>query len=262
MPCYVYYENVDDATITVNPAAAASYPITNLNDPNKNTKYMPGSAAATTIIFDFGAGKRICNSIVLVNNNGNSDAFSIKLSTEDTDDNGWDDVITYHVGSAGAYHASVAADEPHWEETFEGTEVNKRYWRLEMDSIATTNYIGTALLGIFVADIDDWHYDNPRTRVDTFGISTLTTPGGYVHSHKRIELQKRFPLTWSRVSSGWRDTVVDTFWESVNGGHLPFLFKDTDGSLYWVRADNRGHLVNTEDEHKRWGFSLNLKEEL
>jgi len=239
---------------------ASGFPDDNLLDINKNILWKCG--ASTTIIFTIDLGvARACDTIALINNDWNNptSVTGIKLHTENDDDGAWDSAVTYAIGGAGSWETDTAADQPIWYEEFDSAL--RRYWRLTCVgcSGAVPHKLGTILLGERV-DLS-LNYDKPRSLSVDYGVETWETSGGRKFSIKRHDDRQSFALKWSALSSANKNKFT-TLWEETEGGHLPFLFKDTDDSLYFVRSKMGGRLPITEDVHQRYALTLNLEEVL
>lgn len=255
MSVSILYQGLESATLTSTPAAAAAYPVTNINDRNKNTICKPSSAADWYVDMNMGSSLT-ANAIAVINHNlDTSSAAGLRLQH---DDNGSYSSPTYVIGDAFLWDTIGSGDAPIYYKTF--SSASDQYWRVIIDNATTSSYIGTILLGTILPLTPN--PDQPRQRDHRYGVSTFETSGGQVYTNYHHGLVRGFDLKWSDITTTNKNYLVDTLWAGISGGRYPFLFVDTDSSLYYVRADMGGAMSQSESKHGLWTVGLKMEEEL
>lgn len=271
MPAHVYGHGIEGSLSCVATYETSGYPAWNIVNRDKDVitaAYEPEAQWILTLKLE---EARLADTLVIVNCNAydswdTSGTRGIKLYTHDLDDGTFhppgDAGNEYWVASATSYIAPGVGDQPHWLRSFQQTMTQPRqWWRLiaYQSCIRELFTLGHLLITFDLAS--GVSYDRPRALARKHRYDLSESWGGKQQSSYRWGPKQRKHLKWSQAEQDFIDDVVE-FWDTIYGGHLPFLFEDLDGSYEWVRAMAKGNLPYSEDKHKLWTVAFPIETEL
>lgn len=266
MSDYVYYsESIDDAALTIDTLTSnASYPLTNLQDRNKNVYWKAGNANTSGYIQIDLDSARACDFLILGNHNYTNTGVGIALSYC-TDGDGLFTPEGWAIGTGApvTYVDYISGDVTNWLETF--TSITKRYWRLYLEAMGAATYqqIATIFLGA------KWsHAYNPELTVNEesgYKVRTNESEGGIRFSQiANTTIRRQWDYDYKYVIASEKtkfETWRDNIYMSDRLSRYPFFFSDDVGtSLYYVRA--AGKLGLKEQAYNVWQTGISLEEEL
>jgi len=262
----IYSENIVDASLTIGTMTSNSdFPLTNLNDVDKNTKWKEGTGNTSGYIqIDLGETRTI-DYLILVNHNYSNTGVGIKLETNLIDDGTFSDTEIFRIGTDVSYHDYEAANANIWFESVQS--ISKRYWRLHLEAMGAGTYqeIGAIFMG---AAFDFDHNPNYEIPEDSGYIVNINeTIGGSRFSQiANTTVRRSWELEYELIQSAEKtnlETFRDNIFMDLNGGlsRYPFVFTDDSGSNYYF-ARARGSLLFTPMAYQLYSTKLRFEEEL
>lgn len=181
----------------------------------------------------------------------------IKLVTTTGDDYAGSGTVEYHVGGSTFYHPCVETDEPLWHETFDGPSVPRHWWHFYI-------FPGTAQMGnlqvgplLLSRNFEVPIFERPQEVPVIYGVEGDYTTGGY--SERSLLHGKKYG--WDLKWVGMNDAelaIFDSFWETIEGGARPFVYRNEDSLPFYVYATMRGKMQRGEVVDQGWTIPLRL----
>jgi len=260
----IYAQSIDDATLTINTITEDSnFPLTNMQDRNKNTVFKAGNANTSGYIeIDLGSNRTI-DYIVLGNHNYTSTSVGIKVSRcVDSDGNFTPEGF---VLGNGGYHDYVSGNSGIWFETL--TSNASQYWRIYLEAMGAATYqqIGT----IFMGTQWNWAHEPELTLLEDSGynVTLNESAGGSRYSQIANTTVRRIwniPLEYIIAAEKIKhETFRDQIFPDSRGGlsRYPYYWSDDNGTtLYYSRY--RGSLHLEQQAYQVWKANHVFVEEL
>jgi len=246
----LYYQSLDDATVTYSGTADTGYPVTNVQDRNANTllKETTGIGLVVNYItIDFGSAVA-CDSLVLGNVLGQAN-FEYLLEADDNSGFATPETIlsSKSLATSGDYIESF-------------TSKTYRYWRIGfLDTITTSSLsIGTVFLGTAIElsrnpnldETEDFEYSSQVT--EALG-------GGRFGFGDHDNLRQKWNYNFDYITETDK-TNMKAMAAGVYGSRRPFYFTDPAGTTHFARMmDN---LTITQIGYQAYTMSLALEQEM
>ena len=237
----------------------SDYVIENISDRNWNSRWQNDDNNETVQIdFDFGSTIQP-DYLILANHNLQDTGYGIKFEYGTGGVGGSFSAVDYLVGSAGAYHDYVAANDPIWKETFTAPGSAYQYYRLTIeDKNGTKPYISIISFG--VKKTLNANYSLGGSRGLVYGNEKMETTGGQIKVNNLWGSKRKFELSWDDIAETDHDAWEDDIFSEIQGSLYPFFIEDIDSSVYYVRCLNDELLFN-DIEYQLYSFNLTLIEE-
>ena len=252
---------IDGATLTYT-GADTGYPITNIQDRNKNTFFKDSAIGANTIDLEIDFGENTtCDFIFLGNYLATADNTA-RIDVHHDDNDSFSSPTT--VLSNSEIDSATLTDK-----YIAITSGGERYWRIHFEDSAAGDLINLQIGYILMGAKYDLDH-NPEYEIPEesgYNIAVKEAAGGARFSQisnttkRRIwEYQyKAINTTEKTALETWRDNIF----MDLNGGlsRYPFIFTDDGGTThYFVRAI--GSLLLTPQAYQLYETNLRLEEEL
>ena len=134
----------------------------------------------------------------------------------------------------------------------------KRYWKISISGITAPAYFGNFFMGVSRLPSVDCNYGSPIL-YDRSGVKTSETDGGSVFSIKRYGLKRIWNIAYEAISDADKAVLVGLE-SDCDGPHRPFIFTDTDSSLFYGRLNSQMQVTPTTAG--LWDVSFQIREEI
>jgi hypothetical protein len=225
-----YYEGLQDATLTYDGTADTGYPITNLQDMNKNTYFKDITAiSGNELKIDLGSIKS-CNYIALVNYKatGPEPVLTVYYS---------DDGTTYTATTLT--HADISTSTyTNYVGNF--TAASHRYWKLKFYDLVAAEGI-TIEIPVILLGAELVFNHNPELDIiftHQFENTVITSQGGQRFAFGEFDSNRKgWQMNLKYINATFK-TKLEAWRDEVMPGELsryPFLFYD-DTNYHYVRS--------------------------
>jgi len=235
------------------------YPIENLEDRNYYTKWQNDNNNEEVEI-DFDAGAAIApDYFAIINHNLTDTNYGIKLEYGTGGVGGSFSSVGYLLGGAATYEDYAVGDSPIWLEIFTAPGSSYQYYRFTIeDKNGTKPNLAVVMLG--VAQEFSGSYNWGASVGEAYGNERSRTPGGHYKVNQNWGPKNRFELDFDDFNETDK-TAWQAVMDEVQGSLYPFVIKDIDDNLYYVRLIQDSMLFNLI-EYQMYGNSIILEEEI
>ena len=257
----IYSPGCDSATLTYSATADTDYPVTNIQDRNKNTFFKDSAIGANNVYIDFDFGASLTADFIFIGNYIATGANGVRYDLGH-DDNDAFSSQDYAVANEVITSATLTNHLKTW------SSEGERYWRLLFEDTDGGNLtdlqIGYILIGL---KFDFNHNPNFEIGYDSgFSVTVNSSAGGSRYSQvANTTVRRTWDLEYELLQTAEK-TNLETFRNNIfmnfNGlSRYPFVFTDDGGTtFYFARA--RGSLLFTPMAYQLYSTKLRFEEEL
>lgn len=255
-----YYEGLQDATLTYDGTEDTGYPVTNLQDMNKNTYFKDTvTMGGNELVIDFGSA-RTCDYVALINYTAKASGApnTPSLSVYYSDDNS---TYTASTLTAADISASTATD---YVGSF--TSGSHRYWKLKIYDCDLAGDVDVEIPVVLLGSLFE-PASNPSMGVEienVYSVNAIQGQGGQRFTSLNHDTNERaVRYYWKYISSADK-----TKWESLRDevkpgaefAAYPMLVYDENSTYHYQRL--AGPLTIREVAYNAYDLEITLLDEV